>query len=588
LSDPAHSAVNPVALFAGPGATPVVAWAEMPYDAATALGDNINAHLSRQEIFYSVYENGAWGAPIRLTDDLLSDGMPAGAGNSVGGLLAWTRDTDANFATRGDQRIGVAVFNPNTARFLASQFLTGPTGGMNADVRVALAPEGTSHLVWITDADASLTTADDRRITWASAAAGAPGVQPNWAIVNPQSLPPRVDSPAISVGPAGLELAFLVRQPEADGVVPLLGPNGAVWTATFAGDQWQAAPVRDAAGGLVFGEQPVLANTQGESLLAFRRFSTTTADNAALGQISLTRRGDSGSYTAPIYVTDAPQQNWQPALTINPLNRQAVILKVARPQSAHGDSRARAAIQESQAILAATAGTLSTPGLHTAQDPVEFLVSAPTADPALDPLSASASVLPAGRVITVTTAVRNVGRDPATGMTVTLYLGTPGSAIPLGSHTVAGPLALNSSVPLAFPVTAQGGMQPIYAQVITTGDNANPANDLASLMLGMPTAPITLTVEPGVWQPDVLEIAWSVPAEEQPAGYRVLRGTAPGGPFELVGESAVSSYVDTLVERGQTYCYVVQAHNGGALSPMSGVVCGALELLRVYLPQIAR
>ena len=93
LSDPAHSAVNPVALFAGPGGVPVVAWAEMPYDAATAtaLGNDINAHLSRQEIFYAVYENGAWSAPIRLTDDLLSDGMPAGTGNSAGGLLAWTR-----------------------------------------------------------------------------------------------------------------------------------------------------------------------------------------------------------------------------------------------------------------------------------------------------------------------------------------------------------------------------------------------------------------------------------------------------------------------------------------------------------------
>ena len=28
-------------------------------------------------------------------------------------------------------------------------------------------------------------TADDRRIAWAAAPAGAPGVQPTWAVVNP-------------------------------------------------------------------------------------------------------------------------------------------------------------------------------------------------------------------------------------------------------------------------------------------------------------------------------------------------------------------------------------------------------------------
>jgi hypothetical protein len=160
---------------------------------------------------------------------------------------------------------------------------------MNADVRVALAPNGVRHLVWVNDADANLLTADDRRIAWATAPAGAPGAQPTWAVVNPQPLPPRVDSPALNVGPAGLELAFLVRQPEA-GVVPLLGPNGALWTATLAGNQWQAAPLLDEAGALVFAEQPVLAGAQGESLLAFRRFSPASLDNGALGQISLARR----------------------------------------------------------------------------------------------------------------------------------------------------------------------------------------------------------------------------------------------------------------------------------------------------------
>lgn len=592
LSNPAHSAVNPVALFAGPEALPVVAWAEMPYDAAaaTALGDDINAHLRRQEVFYAVYQNGAWSAPIRLTDDLLGDGMPAGAGNSSGALLAWTRDTDANVATQGDQRIAVAIFDPNTARFLAPQLLAAPAGGMNADVRVALAPDGTHHLAWVNDADANLLTADDRRIAYATAPAGAAGAQPTWVVVNPQPLPPRVDSPALNVGPAGLELAFLVRQPEA-GVVPLVGPNGALWTATLAGGQWQAAAVRDETGGLVFAEQPVLAGAQGETLLAFRRFNPASLDNSALGQISLALRNVDGTFTSPIYVTDTPQQNWQPALTINPVTRQAVLLKVARPQSGGlsitGTSQ-RSAIRAGRAIFAANAGALSSGEHATAQDPVEFIVSAPTADPALDPLSASASVLPAGQSITVAVTLRNVGRDPAAGMTVTLYQGAPQSGVALDNRTVAGPLPLNATMSLTFTVAATGDVQPLFAQVTTNGGNATTANDRAFLTLGVPSAPVTVTVAPDPWDDDALAVLWVSPADERPAGYRILRGLTATGPFELVGESAAPDFTDVLAVRGETYCYMVQAYNGTAFSPLSGPACGTLEMQNVYLPAIAR
>ncbi len=168
-------------------------------------------------------------------------------------------------------------------------------------------------LVWINDADASLLTADDRRITWAYPELGDPGEELDWIILNPQPLPPRVDSPALSSGPDGLHLAFLVRQPEADGTVPLLGPNGAVWGATLAEGQWQAKPVHDESGNLVFAEQPSLATALGETLLAFRRFDPASDSNAALGQISLARSHNDASFTAPLYLTDEPRQNWQPA-----------------------------------------------------------------------------------------------------------------------------------------------------------------------------------------------------------------------------------------------------------------------------------
>ncbi|MCO6452234.1 MAG: VCBS repeat-containing protein [Caldilineales bacterium] len=584
LSDPAHSAVNPVALFAGPGQLPVAAWAEMPFDAATALalGEDFDAHLSRQEIFYAVYQNGNWGAPLRLTDDLIPDGMPAAAGSAAGAVLAWTRDADAQFATLSDRRIAVSIFDPNTATFGPPQILAGPANGMNADVRAAIAADGTPHLVWINDSDGKLTTADDRRIAWAYTQPGEQGAQPDWVVLNPQPLPPRVDSPALSAGPDGLHLAFLERQPGVEGTVPLLGPNGAVWGAKLVGDQWQAEPVRDNNGGLVFAEQPSLATAAGETLLAFRRFDPQRGGNAALGQISLARSATGAAFTAPLYLTDEPRQNWQPALAINPANRQAMILKVGRAQTGL-QAAATDAIATTQAIMLAQTSTLS-----ASADPVESLTTTATADPALDPLQASASVVPAGDPITITVVVRNVGRDPAVNLTVTLYEGVPGAATLAGTQQVAGPLALNETQTLLFTLPAAGGEQPIFARMTTTGGNASAANDRATLVLGLPSAPAMASVEASVWTPDALDVALRAIEGEQPAGYRLLRAQSETGSYELIGESALPFFTDTLAQRGQTYCYRAQAHNNGALSPLSEPVCGQLELLNTFLPSQLR
>jgi hypothetical protein len=97
---------------------------------------------------------------------------------------------------------------------------------------------------------------------------------------------------------------------------------------------------------------------------------------------------------------------------------------------------------------------------------------------------------------------------------------------------------------------------------------------------------VTVAADP--WHEEALSVLWAMPEGEWPAGYRVLRGAAPAGPFELVGESAAPDFTDMLASRGQTYCYVVQAHNGSAFSPLSEPACGALEMLRVYLPAIER
>jgi hypothetical protein len=576
LSDPTHSATNPIAFFAGPTALPMVAWAELPIDQATAisLGSDYNAHLRRQEIFYTAFKNGAWLTPTRLTNDLLIDGMPSAAGSATGAVLAWTRDTDGDMKTRSDQRIAVSLFDPNTERFSAPEILSAPAGGLNNEVRVAYDAANVPNLVWINDADGNLDTSNDRRIAWAKHDPGG------WVALDPQPLPPGADSPALTTGPNGLELAFLVRQPETDGTVPLLGPNGALWTARLASEQWTASPLRNEIGGLVFAEQPVLAAQGSETLLAFRRFDRAGSNNAVLGQISLSR--DLGTkFSAPIYLTDEPLQNWQPAVTVNPINRQAVILNVTRAQAAQRDLNL-ASISSERTIVASQRAALS-----TSTNPVESLTVVATPDPALDPLHTSAGVIPAGEPITVSVTIRNVGRDPAMNMTVTLYRGTPGNATPIGTQVVSGSLAMNERKTLPFTLIG-GGQQSIYAEVTTTGGNANTPNDRAAMVVGVPSAPKIAGIVADPWMTDTLDIGWTSPAGERPTGYRVLRSTTPNGPFELIGESATAVFADNQVQYRQTYCYQVQAHSNGALSPLSAPVCGELPLTKIYLPLVVK
>ncbi len=576
LSDPTHSATNPIAFFAGPTATPMVAWAEIPIDQATAvsLGSDYNAHLTRQEIFYTSFKNGAWLTPTRLTNDLLIDGMPTAIGNATGAVLAWTRDTDGDLATRSDQRIAVSQFNTATLQFDPPELLSAPGGGLNNEVRAAYDAANVPNLVWIHDADGNLDTADDRRIAWAKHDPGG------WVTLDPQPLPPGADSPALSVGPNGLELAFVVRQPEVDGTTPILGPNGALWTAQLNSGQWTAAPLRNEVGGLVFAEQPVLSSQANETLLAFRRFDRAGNSNAALGQISLSRNVGA-KFSAPIYLTDEPLQNWQPALTVNPINRQAVILNVTRMQAAQRDLNL-ASISSERSIVASQHAALS-----ASANPVGSLIVVATPDPALDPLRATADVIPAGEPITVSVTVRNVGRDMATNMTVTLYRGTPGSATPIGTQIISESLAMNEKKTIAFTVISNG-QQSIYAEVTTTGGNASTTNDRAAVVLGVPSAPEIAGIVANPWMTNTLDIGWSVPADEQPTGYRVLRSTTLTGTYELIGEAATTIFADNQVHYRQTYCYAVQAHNHGALSPLSAPVCGELPLNKVYLPLVRR
>jgi hypothetical protein len=342
ISDPAHTVQSPAVAFVGPDHTPVIVWAENTLTQAEgeALGKDIASNLPNQELFYAQYQNDAWSAPQRITDDRAADGKPVLAGDEQGATLGWVRDLDGDIATPGDVRIAVAQWLDFRVggRWSTPMLLNGAgadaSSGYNAQVSVARSPDGVPALAWIYDADGNMGTGSDRRIALATSS------NEDWVLLNPQPLPPRVDSPSIAFDGQVHRLSFLVRESEGAAA----GLDGALWTASNAGGDWSAAALKDEAGQPVYAELPRLRTNKvsGETLLVFRRFGTI-GTNAQLGQLALSQISSEQGVppSPPLYITDEPRQNALPALAFNPADGTAQLLRVARSTAGDAGLQAR-------------------------------------------------------------------------------------------------------------------------------------------------------------------------------------------------------------------------------------------------------
>ena len=76
----------------------------------------------------------------------------------------------------------------------------------------------------------------------------------------------------------------------------------------------------------------------------------------------------------------------------------------------------------------------------------------------MDPVISLSELHPApGSLVDVGVTVRNVGQDPASGLTVQLYDGNPELGNLLDSQNLPGVLGFNETAPVTFQVTAAGG-----------------------------------------------------------------------------------------------------------------------------------
>lgn len=99
-----------------------------------------------------------------------------------------------------------------------------------------------------------------------------------------------------------------------------------------------------------------------------------------------------------------------------------------------------------------------------------------------------------------------------------------------------------------------------------------------SVTAGLTTASIALSGS-GVTSSHAVKLAWVASNSPSVVGYYVERGTTPGGPYQILNSSPDpgTSYVDSTVQGGNEYFYViVSVNNGGHESLPSAQVSATI------------
>lgn len=102
---------------------------------------------------------------------------------------------------------------------------------------------------------------------------------------------------------------------------------------------------------------------------------------------------------------------------------------------------------------------------------------------------------------------------------------------------------------------------PIYGTTVVTGG--------ANVSVSAPDAPTSLSVTASA--PASLTAAWS--ASIGASSYIVERSSDGGDTYTQVGTTSATTFTDTGLTNGGSYCYAVAAENGAGAGPLSSAVC---------------
>ena len=125
--------------------------------------------------------------------------------------------------------------------------------------------------------------------------------------------------------------------------------------------------------------------------------------------------------------------------------------------------------------------------------------------------------------------------------------------------TVVGSKTLNGNSDVASFTWNTAGLTDdhylVRAQATDLAGNQTISNEVYYGLNVEPPAVPELTATPGGWRVD---LNWTNSSDPDLAGYRVLRGSTPGGPYQAIKQTTVNSFSDEKLTPG-TYYYMVEA-----------------------------
>jgi hypothetical protein len=129
-------------------------------------------------------------------------------------------------------------------------------------------------------------------------------------------------------------------------------------------------------------------------------------------------------------------------------------------------------------------------------------------------------------------------------------------------------------------LTLQPGQSDSVTVVFEPAANGSVSGTI-SILAGVTTTSVALsgTGTTGSSSSHLVSLSWGASASPNVVGYYIERGTTSGGPYSFLNSSpdAGTSYVDSTVQSGKEYFYVVVAvNNGGNQSEPSGQVSATI------------
>ncbi|MHB0967554.1 MAG: fibronectin type III domain-containing protein [Bellilinea sp.] len=605
--------IDPQVAFYAPNKA-VAVWTE------SSLGSSQNATLEQalqaQHLKYALWNGNSWGAPQNLTLPAASNGegkvvlagCPSTQANcpAGGGVTAvWVRDMGAAYSER-NFRLFYAAFNGGVWGSAAA--VDPASTGTDAEAAVAYSPTGAAQVVWMRDADRSLSTVTDRLIYHRQLASESP-------VTALTGLPASAVEPSLAVNAAGeMILAFTVATDPTAFMGNQRQLHAAKQTCGGGGCTWAYSALVDSNNRPVHAESPALTlNSNGQAQITYRALGFgegysggptvlpgdplgTVIGTGEIAQALVTVSGANLATITPSYQTSSGNTVWQTTAVYDPLFNQTYAV---------GSQGSGPALSQ-QALSALEAMGYSVDGLAVAEDPLVFAVTSSTPDFSItDVIPSTVYPQPEGEPLIILVTVLNNGPSFTSGremgnLVVKLAwdapvgLGTPAGEVVIpfidagtltGIEFSADPAAGTLTPPTFphLPHTLYVQVNP--AQTIAESDFQN--NSYSMEIGGLPTPQkLAGAAEPG---DSSVFLEWLPVEHSSVKGYRVYR-SSDGRDYAPVGSTFIPGFVDLSGVIGQTYQYRVTAFaEDGFESALSEPIQATVGVVYpVYLPLVNR